>query len=480
MDASAFELVVGLEVHAQLSSATKIFSPEAASFGDAPNSQVSLITLAHPGTLPRLNARVIELAVRMGIACNCDITRHTTFDRKNYFYPDLPKGYQITQDRNPVCRGGWVDLPDGSRVDLDRIHLEEDAGKSIHDDQTDGSSIDLNRAGTPLIEIVTRPCIHTAESAAAFLSEIRKIVRFLEVCDGNMEEGSLRADANVSVRPRGSTRLGKKVEIKNMNSVRNVRAAIESEFERQVGCLTEGVEIVSETRLFDVSSGRTIAMRQKEELNDYRYFPDPDLCAFTITDEWLADVRRRMTGTPASVAAELIARFGLPEYDAHVLAAERTTAGYVSEACKHTSQFKQVSNWVMGPVRAYLNDHPGADIPVAPRQLAELIEAIAAGTVSHTLAVREVFPEMINDPLRPLKVILSSLTAGAPSGKDELSAVIDEVIRIFPLKVEEYQNGKKGILAMFMGEVMKRTGGKADPKAASQLLSEKLTARKQQ
>lgn len=479
MNAGAFELVVGLEVHAQLLSATKIFSPEAARFGDAPNAQVSFITLAHPGTLPRLNDRVIELAVRMGIACNCTIARHTTFDRKNYFYPDLPKGYQITQDRNPICKGGWIDLPDGTRVELDRIHLEEDAGKSIHEDNADESSIDLNRAGTPLIEIVTRPCMHTAESAASFLSEIRKIVRFLEVCDGNMEEGSLRADANVSVRPVGSTQLGKKVEIKNMNSVRNVRVAIESEFERQVGLLKAGEEIISETRLFDVGSGKTFAMRQKEELNDYRYFPDPDLCAYTITDKWLEEVRQRMSGTPASIAAEFITRFGLPEYDAHVLAAERTTARFFTAACDHTTQFKQVSNWIMGPVRAFLNDNPGIDIPIAPQQLAQLVDAIAAGTVSHTLATREVFPEMINNPSIPLSDILSRLTAGAPAGKDELALVIDEVIRIFPLKVEEYLNGKKAIIAMFMGEVMKRTGGKADPKTANQLLSEKLNARKQ-
>ena len=479
MEDHGFELVVGLEVHAQLLSRTKIFSPEAALFGDAPNRQVSLITLAHPGTLPRLNDKVLELAVRMGIGCNCEISRYTAFDRKNYFYPDLPKGYQITQDRHPICKGGWIDLPDGSRVDLDRIHLEEDAGKSIHEGESPESSIDLNRAGVPLIEIVTKPCIRSAESAAAFLTEVRKLVRFLEVCDGNMEEGSLRADANVSIRKKGDTTLGKKVEIKNMNSIRNVRAAIESEFNRQVGLIKAGEAIVSETRLFDVASGRTVAMRQKEELNDYRYFPDPDLCPFTITEEWLSSVRGRMPGTPASYAATFSSQYGLPEYDAQVLASERVTAEYFKATCEHTDQFKSVSNWIMGPVRSYMNDHPGADIPIDPAKLAELVEAIATGIVNHTLATRQVFPGMIEHPDRPLKDILEGLGLNAAAGKDELSSVIDEVIRIFPLKVEEYLNGKKAIISMFMGEVMKRTSGKADPKAANQLLAEKLNSLKQ-
>jgi len=479
MEDHGFELVVGLEVHAQLLSRTKIFSPEAALFGDTSNHQVSLITLAHPGTLPRLNDRVLELAVRMGIGCNCNISRLTAFDRKNYFYPDLPKGYQITQDRFPICKGGWVDLPDGVRVELDRIHLEEDAGKSIHEGEASASSIDLNRAGVPLIEIVTKPCIRTADAAGLFVAEIRKMVRFLEVCDGNMEEGSLRADANVSIRRKGETRLGKKVEIKNMNSIRNVRAAIEAEFNRQVGLAMAGEEIVSETRLFDVATGRTIAMRQKEELNDYRYFPDPDLCPFTITEDWLEAVRERMPGTPASYAEAFTIRFGLPSYDAQVLAADRGTAEYFMAVCSHTDQYKAVSNWIMGPVRNYLNDHPGIDFPVEASKLAGLVEAIAAGTITHTLATRRVLPEMIENPDLPLKDLLDALVLGAAPAGDGLSVVVDEVIRIFPLKVEEYLNGKKGILAMFMGEVMKRTAGKADPKAASQLLSEKLNALKQ-
>jgi len=474
MQDHGFELVVGLEVHAQLLSVTKIFSPEPAVFGDAPNQQVSLVTLAHPGTLPRLNDRVLELAVRMGIACNCEIARHTAFDRKNYFYPDLPKGYQITQDRLPICKGGHITLPDGARIDLDRIHLEEDAGKSIHDEAGMESSIDLNRAGVPLIEIVTKPCITSAEAAGAFLTEVRKMVRFLQVCDGNMEEGSLRADANVSIRRKGETRLGKKVEIKNMNSIRNVRAAIEAEFSRQVALVSKGGEIVSETRLFDVENNRTVAMRQKEELNDYRYFPDPDLCPFEVTSEWLDTVRSRMPRTPASYAQEFMATYGLPEYDARVLSSQHVTARYFIEVCRHTSQYKSVSNWIMGPVLNYLNDHEGDDMPVSPVTLAALVDAVTSGKVSHSLAVKQVFPELLRDP----SLSIDKLIEMPSGGNDELEAVVEAVIRIFPLKVEEYLNGKKAIVSMFMGEVMKRTSGKADPKVASKLITEKLESKR--
>ncbi len=355
-----YTVVIGLEVHAQLSIKSKIFNSDSAAYGGAPNTHVGVITLAHPGTLPKLNRLAIEHAIKMGIACHSEISRLQIFDRKNYFYPDLPKGYQITQDRTPICKGGFISVKtkDGQPHDvkLNRIHLEEDAGKSIHLENETDTLVDFNRAGVALIEIVTEPVIKTSEAAALLLSEIRKIVRYLDICDGNMEEGSLRCDANVSVMLNGDKELGKKVEVKNMNSFRHVQRAIEYELERQIDLLEKGELVISETRTFNVTDGKTYGMRKKEELNDYRYFPDPDLSPLVISDEWLEEIKSQMPALPNELYQKFVTQYELPEYDAHVLTETKELAAYFEELCSFNQLRKENSNWLMGPVKSYLNE----------------------------------------------------------------------------------------------------------------------------
>jgi aspartyl-tRNA(Asn)/glutamyl-tRNA(Gln) amidotransferase subunit B len=468
-----------LEVHAQLLTASKIFAADSTAYGNEPNTQISVITLAHPGTLPKLNRKAVELAVRMGLACKSAIARHMIFDRKNYFYPDLPKGYQITQDRTPICKGGYITIGEGAsqkQIVLNRIHMEEDAGKSIHLENEPDTLVDFNRAGTALIEIVTEPVIHSSADAYALLTEIRKLVRYLDVCDGNMEEGSLRCDANVSIRPTGSTTLGKKVEIKNMNSIRNVQRAIDSEIERQIELTEKGEEIISETRLFDAASGKTYGMRTKEELNDYRYFPDPDLSVVALSDEWLNEIKAAMPALPWELEQKFIEEFKLPAYDARLLTETKELAQYFLEVCNHTDNFKAASNWIMGPVKSALNELTltANDFPVKPVTLAALIKLVDSGKVSFSIASQRIFPELLeNSTLKPMEVA-QQLNVVQTSDEDSILPVIDAVLAAFPDKVTEYKKGKKGIIAMFMGEVMKRSKGKADPKVANQLLVKKL------
>lgn len=421
----------------------------------------------------------MELAVRMGLACKSTIARHMIFDRKNYFYPDLPKGYQITQDRTPICKGGYITIGAGEsqkQIALNRIHLEEDAGKSIHVEHEPDTLVDYNRAGTPLIEIVTEPVIHSSADAYALLTEIRKLVRYLDVCDGNMEEGSLRCDANVSIRLKGSNALGKKIEIKNMNSIRHVQRAIDSEIERQVELTERGEEIVSETRLFDAASGKTYSMRTKEELNEYRYFPDPDLSPVAISDPWLTEIKSAMPALPWELEQKFVEEYKLPAYDARVLTETKELAQYFLDVCNHTDNFKAASNWIMGPVKSALNELTLAanDFPVKPVTLAELIKLVDAGKVSFSIASQRLFPELLkNSTLNPLEVA-QQLNVVQTSDEDSIRPVVDSVLADFPDKVEEYKKGKKGIIAMFMGEVMKRSKGTADPKVANQLLTKKL------
>jgi aspartyl-tRNA(Asn)/glutamyl-tRNA(Gln) amidotransferase subunit B len=472
------EPIIGLEVHVQLLTRSKIYNSDSAEFGAPPNTNISAISLAHPGTLPRLNKDVVALAIRMGLACGSDISRVQIFDRKNYFYPDLPKGYQLTQDRTPICKGGLVTIitREGPRdVKLNRIHIEEDAGKSMHLEGSSDTLIDFNRAGVPLIEIVTEPDIHSAEEAGVLLSEIRKLVRYLGIGDGNMEEGSLRCDANVSVKPVESTRLGRKVEIKNMNSIRNVQRAIEVEIARQVAELDAGKEIISETRTFNQSDGKTYSMRTKEELNDYRYCPDPDLSPITVSDEWLNEIRSSMPELPVVKQSRFVRQYAIPEYDAAVLTESRELAEYFEEVCRHTTSYKAASNWVMGPVKSFLNDL-GVEVArfsVRPQVLAGLISLIDAGKVSYTAAAQKIFPELTKTDRDPMQ-IAQELNVIQESSTDSILPIVKEVLREFPLKVEEYHNGKKGIVAMFMGEVMKRSRGKADPKVANELLVQNL------
>lgn len=474
-----YTLVVGLEVHAQLLTASKIYNTDSNAFGDQPNTNVGVITLAHPGTLPKLNKKAAEFAMKMGLACNCEISRYQIFDRKNYFYPDLPKGYQLTQDRTPICKGGHITITvkDGDHdVKLNRIHIEEDAGKSLHLDGESDTAVDFNRAGVPLIEIVTEPCMHSSEEPAALLNEIRKLVRYLDICDGNMEEGSLRCDANVSVMLKGSTVLGKKVEIKNMNSIRNVVHAIEYEFDRQIALLENGEQVISETRTFNADNGKTYGMRTKEELNDYRYFPDPDLSPMIVSDEWLAEIKSSMPALPRELSAKYVNEFGLPPYDAHVLTDTKEMSHYFEQVIQYTTHYKAASNWIMGPVKSFLNETGlSADtFPLKPELLAELIALVDGGKISHTIATQKVFVELLKNPGKTALEVAQQLNVLQDSDQNSLLPIVEEVIKEFPLKVEEYHNGKKGIISMFMGEVMKRSKGKADPKVATQLLTEKL------
>jgi len=474
-----YTLVIGLEVHAQLLTKSKIYASDSTAFGSQPNTNISVITLAHPGTLPKLNKKVAEFAIKMGLACHSDIARFQIFDRKNYFYPDLPKGYQLTQDRTPICKGGYVTITtkEGDRnVKLNRIHIEEDAGKSIHLENEDDTLIDLNRAGVPLIEIVSEPDMNAAEEAGAFLTEVRKLVKYLDICDGNMEEGSLRCDANVSVMLKGSTVLGKKVEVKNMNSIRNVQRAIDHEFDRQTALLEKGGVVISETRTFNADNGKTYGMRTKEELNDYRYFPDPDLSPMEVSEAWLKDIQRSMPALPRELAQKYVTEYGLPEYDALVLTDSKDVATYFESIVKTTKNFKAASNWVMGPVKSYLNELglSADEFPLAASIIAELIALIDEGKISYTIATQRVFTELLKSPGKSASEVAHQLNVFQESNQDSLLPIVEEVIKEFPLKVEEYQNGKKGIISMFMGEVMKRSKGKADPKVATQLLTEKL------
>ena len=475
-----YEVVIGLEVHCQLRTHSKIFSADAVRFGDAPNIHAGVITLAHPGTLPKLNRQVVEFAVKMGLACGSEITRYNVFARKNYFYPDLPKGYQLSQDKTPVCVGGSVDirLKDGERrVPLHHIHLEEDAGKSIHADNEPDTLLDFNRAGTALIEIVTEPAMKTSEEAAACVAEVRQLVRYLGICDGNMEQGSLRCDANVSIMPRGSQVLGTKVEIKNMNSIRNVQRAIDVEIARQAKAVADGEKIVQETRLFDAVTGKTQSMRTKESMNDYRYFPDPDLAPVVISDGWLAEIRSQMPALPHELRRKFVDVYGLSDYDANVLTDTKETASYFEAVCAHTPNFKAAANWVMGAVKSFLNDNSLEmnGFPVKPEMLAGLVQLIDGGEISHTVAAQQVFPKLTENPTKTARQIAEQYNLMRQSDENALQTAINEVLVAHPQKVREYRfDGKKNLLGMFMGEVMKKTGGKADPKQASQLLTKAL------
>lgn len=474
-----YTAVIGLEVHAQLLTKSKIYNSDSTEYGSLPNTNVGVVTLAHPGTLPRLNKRVVEYAIKMGIACHSTITRFNIFDRKNYFYPDLPKGYQITQDRTPICVGGYVtiDTKDGARnIELHRIHIEEDAGKSMHLAQETDTLVDFNRAGVPLIEIVSQPDIKTSDEAYAYLTEIRKLVRYLDICDGNMEEGSLRCDANISVMLNGAPEFGKKVEVKNMNSIRNVQRAIDHEIERQIGEIEKGNTISSETRTFDASNGLTYSMRTKEELNDYRYFPDPDLSPLVVSEEWLAEIKSTMPSLPRELYDKYVNEFKLPPYDAHVLTDSKDVALYFESVCKLTKNYKAASNWVMGPVKSYLNELTlsADEFPIPPKVLVELMNLVENNKTSFSIASQRVFPELLKNPSKTALEVAQQLNVIQDSNQDSIIPIIEEVLREFPLKVEEYKNGKKGIVGMFMGEVMKRSKGKADPKVANELLTKKL------
>lgn len=482
--AEKFEAVIGLEVHCQLLTESKMFAADANAFGADPNTNISVITLAHPGTLPKVNRKAVEYAVRMGLACQSEITRHNVFARKNYFYPDLPKGYQLSQDKGPVCVGGGIlvkvkdpetGAPYERVIEVHHIHLEEDAGKSIHDADDWATCLDYNRAGTPLIEMVTDPCIRSAEEAGAYLTEVRRLVRYLNICDGNMEEGSLRCDVNISIRPKGETWLGTKVEVKNLNSIRNVQRAIEVEFRRQIELTETGGRIIQETRTFDAGSGQTFGMREKETMNDYRYFPDPDLQPVTISDEWMATIEATMPVLPAQMYQRFVEQYGLPEYDAALLTDAREMAEFYESVCRYTTNYKAISNWLMGPVRSLLNEKTLRErqFPVDAERIGAMINLIDNGTISQT-AAQKVFSLMAEGATEMPDQLAGQHNLIQNRNTDALGTLVEEVLAAWPDKVAQYKKGKKNLLGMFMGEVMKKSQGSADPKLVNALLMEKL------
>ncbi|HEY0771615.1 MAG TPA: Asp-tRNA(Asn)/Glu-tRNA(Gln) amidotransferase subunit GatB [Sphingobacteriaceae bacterium] len=475
-----YELVIGLEVHIQLATNTKIFSSDSAAFGGEPNSHISIVSLGLPGSLPYLNSKVIEYAVKLGLATNCSINLENRFDRKNYFYADLPKGYQITQDALPICKEGFVEIKtkgSGTRqIRVNRIHMEEDAGKSMHDQDVSDSLIDLNRAGVPLLELVSEPDLRSAEEAAAYVSEIRKLVRFLGISDGNMEEGSLRCDANISLRLKGETSYGNRCEVKNVNSLRNLQRAITYEFKRQAKLLDAGEYIDQQTLNFDAVTGVTSPLRSKELANDYRYFPEPDLQPVILTEKYIQEVQASLPELPQQIEKRYISELGLSEYDAGLLSAEKEIADYFNEIIKTTTDYKAAANWISGPVRSYLNE-TGLQIQnlgINPAALAELINLVSEGKLSFTVAVQQVFPVMLKDSERKALHIVTEMNLLISVNTHELDNLVEEVLNLFPDKVIEYKKGKKGVLGLFMGEFMKRSKGTADPKTANKLIVKKL------
>ena len=496
-----YETVIGLEVHAQLLTNSKLFCGDSIAYGSEPNTQVSPITLGHPGTLPKMNKKAIEFAVKMGLACNCEIEKNNYFARKNYFYPDLPKGYQVSQHTTPICKGGFVKIKtkDAERfIRLNRIHMEEDAGKSLHDVDETNTSIDYNRAGTPLIEIVSEPDLRSGDEAYAYLTELRKLVRYLEICDGNMEEGSFRCDANISVRKKGDTKLGTRVEVKNLNSIRNVKRVIEHEADCLVEILEKGETIIQQTKSFDASTGTTFPIRDKEDADDYRYFADPDLTPFSLQENFIDEIRSTIPSLPEERINKYKTEFLLSDYDAGVLTEEKEFANYFErvvgnlpsppgatdtptgvEGWERSSKGvrpKAAANWMLGPVKSWLNDNNKeiTQFPVSAKQIAAVIELVQSNKVSFSAASTKIFSQLINEPGKNPEQIAIENNLLQQSDAGELEPIVDLVLQKLAPKVLEYKKGKKGLLALFTGEVMKQSKGKADPKIVNNLLLEKL------
>lgn len=475
---SKYEVIVGLEVHAQLSTHSKMYCGDSAEFGGAPNTHISVLSLGHPGTLPVVNETAIEYAVKIGLATHSHIRYENQFARKNYFYADLPKGYQITQDKTPICTGGYIEVETNgvkSKINLTRIHLEEDAGKSIHDIDPYFTLVDLNRAGVPLIEIVSEPDVRSGDEAMAYLNEIQKLVRYLGICDGNMEEGSMRCDANISVRLKGTDVLNPRSEVKNMNSMRNVKRAIEFEFIRQIDALEAGEKMVQETRGFDAVKGVTLSQRSKEHAHDYRYFPEPDLPPVYVTDEYIANVKAHMPKLPNELKQEYMNQYGLPEYDARIITEEKEMAEYFNRLLAETKNYKAASNWILGPVKNSLNEQgiEIKDFKVSPTSIGKLITLIDEGKTNFSIASTKIFPVLVETGKDPL-TIAEELNLLQSSDAGMINDLIEQVIAKYPEKVAEYRAGKKGLLGLFVGEVMKLSKGKADPKLTNKLVSEKL------
>lgn len=475
-----YEAVIGLEIHVQLRTKAKMFAPETTEYGAPPNTQTSAITLAHPGTMPSVNREAISYAIKMGLACHADITAHNWFDRKNYYYYDLPKGYQITQDKTPICRHGEVVIDTeggGSRaIPLTRIHLEEDTGKSMHTPAGEKVLVNFDRAGTPLIEIVTEPALHTPEEASNFVAEIRRLVRYLEISDGDMEKGSLRCDANVSIRPKGSEILGNKVELKNMNSMRHIRLAIVHEIARQIDLVSQGQPITSQTRSYDVQKGESVFKRKKEGLTDYRFFTEPDISPFYVSPEWIAEEQKSMPALPRMLLKKFITTYRLSPEDAAILIDEKATGLFFEEICQHTKHYKPAANWIIGPIKSYLNREKigWSDFPLTPKTIAQLVNIVAQGQLSFSTAIEKLFTPLLADTSLTLAGLLEG-EALQIDDEAQLNRWVEEVLTKYPDKVKAYQEGKHGLIGLFMGEVMRLSERKADPKKTMTLLTKKLT-----
>lgn len=473
-----WEVVIGLEIHAQLATTSKIFSGASTQFGAEPNTQACAIDLGMPGVLPVLNKEAVEMAIRFGLGTQAEVAHKSVFARKNYFYPDLPKGYQISQYELPVVQNGHIDvlLDDGStkRIQITRAHLEEDAGKSLHEDFHGYSGIDLNRAGTPLLEIVSEPDMRSAKEAVAYLKAIHTLVRYLEICDGNMQEGSFRCDANVSIRPKGESKLGTRTELKNINSFRFVERAINYEIERQINVIETGGTILQETRLYDPNKNETRSMRSKEEANDYRYFPDPDLLPLLITDELIAEVKSKLPELPQQKRQRFMDQYGLSAYDASILVSSKDMATYYENVVKQSSQPKLAANWVISELLGALNK-AGYEInesPISSHQLGMLVSRIQDNTISGKIA-KTIFEALWNKE-GEVDEIIEKRGLKQVTDTSAIEKLIDEIIAANPAQVADYRGGKEKLFGFFVGLAMKASGGKVNPQQLNEVLKKKL------
>jgi aspartyl-tRNA(Asn)/glutamyl-tRNA(Gln) amidotransferase subunit B len=473
-----YEAVIGLEVHAQLLTNSKIFCGCSTKFGNDPNGNTCPVCLGHPGVLPVLNKKVVEFTTLMGLATDCTINQHSVFARKNYFYPDLPKGYQISQYEEPICEHGFIEVNPknglSKNIGITRIHIEEDAGKSIHD-QSNVTLVDANRCGVPLMEIVSEPDIRTAEEAYLYLSKIKQIMQYLGICDGNMEEGSLRCDANISVRLKGESKLGVKTEIKNMNSFRNVERAIEYEIKRQIELVEDGERVVQQTLLWDADDNEAHPMRSKEEAHDYRYFPDPDLLPVIVDKEWEKEIAKSLPELPHEKLKRFVSDYSLPVYDSEILTQTKFLSKYYEEVISVTDEYKIASNWVIGEVLAAINDKKIdiSDFPVSPLNLGKLINLIKVGTISGKIA-KEIFSVMLASNADP-EIIVKEKNLVQISDTSEIETIIQKIIDANKDQVEEYRSGKEKVFGFFVGQVMKESKGKANPKIVNEILKKILS-----
>lgn len=470
-----FDVVIGLEVHAQLLTETKIFCGCSTRFGDNPNTNTCPVCLGMPGVLPVLNKKVIDFGIKLGLATHCSINDKNIFARKNYFYPDLPKGYQITQHNEPLCRNGFLDIQtDGKtkRIGITRIHMEEDAGKNIHDEKKPLSYIDFNRSGVPLLEIVSEPDMTNTDEAVAYLKELRQMLVYLEICDGNMEEGSFRCDANISIKPKGAKQYGIRTELKNMNSFRNVQKALDFEISRQIELVESGKEVRQETRLWDTAKNATLSMRIKEESHDYRYFPDPDLLPLIIDKRWIEDIRACLPELPEAKRSRFIKQYQLPAYDTDLLTQSRELSDYFERCTTILDKPKEISNWIMTDVLKVLKAENINQIKVTPQMLTRLITLIEEGAISRNMA-REVFDEMAEYGKLPDDIINAGGLSQI-SDQDDLRRTIDQILESHPKEVDSYKQGKTQLLGFFVGQVMKATKGKANPKLTNTIIREIL------